>query len=89
MLQFNTAITGHGNKTYHFECYENTEPIEMGDKYIYFFGGLVDVQICETVNEKYEINKNDRINDFTCIDFVTGFWKNCYKIKNTNFKLGV
>ncbi len=86
MKKFKTKIEGH-DKEFDFECYENTEPIEIGDNYIIFFGGIADVQTCDTDNVKFEINKNDKVWDGRSLDFVSGFWKNCYKIKSTNFDL--
>jgi len=88
MRNFKTKIEGsYSDKEFDFECYENNVPIEIGDKFIFFFAGVADVQICDSENIKYEINKNDRVKDVTKIDLVTGFWKNCYKIKSTNFDL--
>lgn len=84
MKNFKTKVEGL-NEEFDFECYENTEPIEIGDKYIFFFGGIADVQVCDSENVKFEINKNDRVKDE--IDLVTGFWQKCYKIKSTNFDL--
>lgn len=88
MVNFKRKIEGH-DKEFDFECYDNTETIEIGDTYIFFFGGICDVQICHTESEKLEINKNDRVKDLTKIDFTTGFWKKCYKIKSTNFDLNL
>lgn len=87
MKKFNTKIEGNGDIHYDFLCYENTEPIEIGDKFIFFFGGIADVDTCESENSRQEINPNDRVKDNTKIDLVTGFWKNCYKIKTTTFNL--
>lgn len=70
MRNFKTKIEGH-EEEFDFECYENTEPIKIGDKYIFFFGGIADVQVCDSEAEKAEINKNDRVKDYTKIDFVT------------------
>jgi hypothetical protein len=86
MENFKTKIEGH-DEEYEFECYENTEPIEIGDKFIFFFAGIADVQTCDSENVKTEINQNDRVENHAIIDFVTGFWKKCYKIKSTNFDL--
>ncbi len=86
MRNFKTKIEGY-EEEFDFECYENTEPIKIGDKYIYFFAGFTDVQVCVSETEKAEINKNDRVEDYTKIDFTTGFWRNCFKIKSTNFEL--
>ena len=86
MRNFKTKIEGH-KEEFNFGCYENTEPIEIGDKYICFFCGIADVQKCTTEQEKIEINKNNRIRDNNKIDLITGFWKNCFKIKATNFDL--
>ena len=86
MEQFKTKIDGY-DKNYTFDCYPNTETINIGDKFLFFFGGIADVQECCSENEKEEINKNDRKRDNSCIDLVTGFWRKCYKIKNTNFDL--
>ena len=58
MKNFKTSLVDDDSKTeYDFECYDNTEPIEIGDKFIFFFGGIADVQECYSENEKYEINK--------------------------------
>lgn len=86
MEKFRTKVEGF-DQEFDFECYDNTEPIEIGDKFIFFFAGIADVQECCSENEKSEINKNDRVRDNTIIDLVTGFWRNCYKIKTTNFDL--
>lgn len=86
MENFKTKIDGHPEE-FSFECYDNTEPIEVGDAYIFFFAGIADVQLCFSEDVKYEINQNDRVHDHTKIDFVTGFWKKCYKIKTTDFDL--
>jgi hypothetical protein len=86
MINFKTKIEGH-EKEFDFECYENTESIEISDKYIFFFVGIADVQVCDSENVKLEINQNDRVKDHTKIDLVTGFWRNCFKIKVTNFDL--
>ena len=39
MRNFKTKIEGH-EEEFDFECYENTEPIEIGDKYIFFLVAL-------------------------------------------------
>jgi hypothetical protein len=87
MQSFKTKIDGHSEEEFDFECYENTEPIEIGDKYIFFFAGIADVQICDSEDVKVEINQNDRVRNPLKIDFVTGFWRKCFKIKSTNFDL--
>lgn len=88
MRNFKTKLESSNDENeYNFCCCENTETIEIGDFYIYFFCGTADVVKCISENEKYEINKNDRVRDKTKIDMVTGFWKNCYKIKSTDFNL--
>lgn len=88
MKKFTTRIEGSDDKQeFDFECYDNTEPIEIGDKFLFFFAGIADVGTCSSENEKHEVNQNDRVRDNTKIDLVTGFWKNCYKIKSTNYDL--
>ncbi len=85
---FRRKIEGDDSgKEYVFICYDNTEPIEIGDYYIFFFAGTAGVSKCYSENEKSEINPNDRVSDGKTIDLVTGFWKNCYKIKSTKFDL--
>lgn len=84
MEKFKTKIDGYPEREYNFECYDNTTPIEIGDKYIFFFGGIVDVQICDTESVKAEVNKHDRPKK-DMIDLVHGFWRNCFKIKSTDF----
>lgn len=51
--------------------------------------GIADVQICDSENVKSEINKHDRPKKEDIIDLVHGFWRNCYKIKNTNFNIDI
>jgi hypothetical protein len=87
MRRFNTKIEGY-QEEFDFLCYDNTEPIEIGDKYIFFFCGIADVQICDSENVKAEINKHDRPYQENKIDFVYNFWTKCFKIKSTNFDLG-
>jgi len=85
---FRRKIEGDDSgKEYVFICYDNTEPIEVGDYYLFFFAGITAVSKCYSENEKSEINPNDRVRDGKTIDLVTGFWKNCYKIKSTKFDL--
>lgn len=86
MENFKTKVDGF-DKEFEFECYDNTEPINIGDKFLFFFFGTADVQKCNSETEKIEINKNDRVYDTTKIDLTTNFWKNCYKIKKTDFDL--
>ena len=87
MKIFKTKISSSGDDIeYEFECYDNTEPIEYGDYFIYFFCGSWDVQRCDDKRMKFEINKNEYKSDCS-IDFISGFWENCYKIKSTNLEL--
>lgn len=58
----------------------------MGDYFLFYFAGIVDVSCCQSENEKYEINPNNHKSEAS-IDLVTGFWKSCYKIKHTDFNL--
>ena len=88
MRKFKTKIEGSDlDKEFDFECYENETPIEIGDKYIFFFAGIADVQICDSESIKSEINKHNRPKQDHLIDITHGFWRNCYKIKSTNFDL--
>jgi len=86
MKKFKTKIEGF-NDEFNFECYENTEPINIGDKFIFFFGDIADVQVCDSEKVRSEVNKHDRPYNEDKIDFVYNFWTKCYKIKNTNFDL--
>jgi hypothetical protein len=72
---------------FNFECYPNTEPIEIDDYFLFFFAGIVDVGKCCSENEKSEINQHNRPKREDVIDCTHGFWRNCYKIKTTNFDL--
>jgi hypothetical protein len=88
MKEFKTSLANDDSKIeYDFLCYENTEPIDIGDKYIYFFCNVADVQICDSENIKLEINKHNRPKNHDIIDLVYGFWQNCYKIKSTNLNI--
>jgi hypothetical protein len=88
MATFKTKIENSDlNKEFEFECYENDINIEIGDKYIFFFAGIADIQICDSENIKSEINKHNRPKNNDVIDLVYNFWRNCYKIKSTNFDL--
>ncbi len=69
MKNFKTKVEGHEGE-FNFVCYENTEPINIGDKYIYFFWGMADVQVCDSENCRFEINQNDRVEDFSVLDFL-------------------
>ena len=86
MKTFNVKIEGFGDRKYNFTCEENTYPIEIDDKFLFFFGGVACIGICGSENEKYEINKNNHKSDCS-IDLVSGFWERCYKIKFTDFDL--
>jgi hypothetical protein len=86
MVKFKTKIErSDSDKEFSFECYENTEPIEIGDKFLFIFGGIADVQICDSEHMKLEINKHDRPYKEDRIDLIYNFWRNCYKIKSTDF----
>ena len=56
MRNFKTKIEGH-EEEFDFECYENTEPIEIGDKYIFFLVALQTFKFVIQKNVKSEINK--------------------------------
>ena len=86
MKIFDINIEECGEVLYHFECYDNTEPINVGDQFLFFFAGVANVGLCETEEEKIEINPNSRTEPAKPLDFITGFWQNCYKIKSTNFQ---
>ena len=85
MKKIVTPIGLNVNEIYTFDCYENTEPIEIGDQYIYLFWGTYEVLVCASENERFEINVNSRVANPNSIDLVTNFWQNCYKIKSTDF----
>lgn len=87
MKNFKTKIDGNGDQEFDFECYENTETIEIGDKFIFFFGGIADVQTCDNEAVKSEVNKHNRPYQQDKIDLTHSFWTKCYKIKKTNFDL--
>ena len=88
MEKFKVKIEGADkeDQQFNFECYDNTETIEIGDAFLFFFAGIADVQICDSENMKEELNPNDRVSTGFG-DLVTGFWKNAYKIKETDFNL--
>ena len=86
MNKFKTIIE-NDKLEHNFECYENTEPIAIGDSYLFFFAQTACIGVCNSENEKLEINPNDRVKNMDIIDLVTGFWKNCYKIKTTDFDI--
>lgn len=67
--------------------YPNTEPINIGDKFIFSFGCIYDIQICDSESMKFEINENDLKYNENTIDLVYGFWKRCYKVFRTTKKL--
>ena len=85
MRYFKTKIEG-SEKIYNFKCYECVEPIEIGDKFLFFFAGIADVGECSSESEKEEVNPNNRVRDGKTIDLVTGFWRNCYKIISTTYE---
>ena len=72
---------------YNFKLYPNTEPINIGDMYMYNFGGVWNILKCSSEEEKIQINPNTIKKNPNKIDFISGFWKRCYKIKNTNLDL--
>ena len=89
MKTFKTKVDRMDNDVeYIIECYDNTEPINVGDKFLFFFSDITDVQVC-CIDDIEEINKNDRVKDNTSIDLVTEFWRNCFKIKNTTLDLNL
>ena len=45
------------NKEFEFLCYDNTEPINIGDPFLFFFAGITDVGICCSENEKKEVGE--------------------------------
>ncbi len=90
MKNFKTKIeSSDDNIEYNFVCHENDEQINIGDKYLFFFGDMVDVGVCQTETEKQEVNKHNREYQKDKIDLVHNFWTKCYKIKETNFKLSL
>lgn len=80
-------ITLEGEKRdYSFEVAQRDIEINVGDYYIFYFAGEWNICKCDSVEQKYEINPNNHQSD-CAIDFVSGFWKNCFKILNTNYDL--
>ena len=74
-------------REYTFEVYKNTEPIKAGDYFLFYYCGY-HIEKCEHEGEEYELNPNNHVaKPETVIDLVTGFWKNCWKIKKTNYNL--
>ena len=72
MKNFKTKIEGH-NGIFEFVCYENTERINIGDKYLFFFGNTAHVYICNSEAEVEDVNINNRHNHN----------ENCFKIKSS------
>lgn len=73
-------------KYHFFELYPNTEPIEIGDLYVFAFGGEWFYSVCSSEQERSETNYNpNRKPNKGTIDLVTNFWTHCYKVKNTSF----
>lgn len=87
MKKFKTKIEDLGEQKFEFECFENTEPINIEDIYLFFFDAVAFVARCETEQEKEEINPNNKEIQMDKIDLVYNFWKNCYKIKSTDLDL--
>jgi hypothetical protein len=78
MRNFKTIIYNHIDKgEFTFECYEHTERINIGDKYLFFFAGTANVFVCSSDKEVEDVNINARHNHS----------ENCFKIKNTDFVL--
>ncbi len=78
MRNFKTIVYGHTDKgEFNFECYEHTEIIYIGDKYIFFFACTANVFVCSSGREAEDVNINARHNHN----------ENCFKIKNTDFVL--
>lgn len=89
MKEFKNIIIEEGEGEFDFICFENDYPINIGDKFIYFFGGIASVQVCDSESVRLEINKHDRPKNENIIDLVHGFWKSCHLIKETNFDLNL
>ena len=88
MKTFKTKVEcSDSKKEYTFECYDNTETIEIGEYFLFFFGGIADIGKCQSVSEQSEINQHNRDKRHDVIDLTHGFWKQCYKIKTTDFDL--
>lgn len=87
MEHFKTAVEGFPGQEFEFICFPNTETIEIGDYYLFFFGGVAAVAKCQSEQEKSEANFNNRAEQKNKIDFVHNFWINCYKIKSSNFNI--
>ncbi len=88
MIHFKIQIESSDSKEeFEFECYPNTEPIEIGEYFLFFSAGIADVGKCSSEHEKSEINQHNRPKQENLIDCTYNFWRNCYKIKTTNFNL--
>jgi len=75
----------NSDQEFDFECYSNTEPIEIGDYFLFFFAGSAEVGKCESESEKLEINPHCRQPKKGIIDLTHTFWQHCFKIKTTDF----
>lgn len=88
MPTFNVKLEeGDPDVEYEVNCGENTDLIDIGDYYLFFFGGTAAIQQCQSESEKVEINENNLKPRPNSIDFVSGFWRNCYKVIKTDFDL--
>lgn len=77
MRNFNNILVNGHQRTFDFECYEHTEKINIGDKYLFFFADTISVFTCTCDAEVDDVNTNDRNN----------INEKCFKIKNTDFVL--
>lgn len=75
------------NKYHYFELYPNTEPINVGDWYLFYFAGRADITKCYNEIERQQCNFNPNYSSDAAIDLVENFWKKCFKIKNTSYNL--
>ena len=84
-MEITTKILEIEGKVYLVSYYPNDVRIDKGDLYLYWFGGW-SIGRCDSDHEYYEINSPDREKS-SALYFVYKFWRDCYKIYRTNYKL--
>lgn len=85
-MEIETKIVKIDGKEYYVSHYPNDVEIKDGDTILFWFGGWM-IDKCEGEQSVYECNPPDKPENKDALDLVSTFWRKCYKVFRTNYKV--
>lgn len=85
-MEIKTGIFKIDGKDYLVSYYPNDVEINVGDTILFWCGGWM-IDVCSSEESAYECNPPDKPKNKNVIDLVSTFWRRCYKVYRTNYKI--